>query len=403
MIPLARHDPFLVPHKEIRQRIAGLQRSLKAQSLSLAWVDYLTDRYYYSGSAQDGVLLVPAHGEPLFLVRKSLKRATVESPLRVVPYPGRKGLVRELCDLAGREGSVGFPFDVTPASTYVWLSSAAPMCSLVDIAMTIRLQKATKSQWEIAQIQKAADQATDVFDAMDDYLRPGITELALCASLEHHMRMAGHGGPVRIRRASADLCLGHAASGNGALYPTNFDGPVGAEGPYPASPGAGWKIIEKGETVIVDIVTSFNGYHADHTRTYYLGHTIPQQVLEAHRFCLDLLQQLEQRLLPGANCNAIYTETDAWAEEQGKPPGFMGYGENRVRFFGHGIGTELDEFPILAAKVDLDLAPGMVVAVEPKAFLEGVGPVGVENTYVITADGCESLCSVDREIKAIPV
>jgi Xaa-Pro aminopeptidase len=401
MIPLSRHKDFLVPHEEIRQRIKTLQGALKDNGLSAAWVDYLTDRYYYTGSIQDGVLLVPAEQEPLFFVRKSLKRAEVESPLRVVPYPGRRGLLRELCDLVGTEAPVGVPFDVTPTSTYVWLSTSSPRCSLADISMSIRLQKATKSTWEIAQIRKAADQATSVFEAIGDYLHTGITELELCASVEKQMRLVGHGGTLRIRRAAADITSAHVAAGSGALYPTNFDGPVGGEGLYPASPGSGRKVIAESETVLVDIVTSYNGYHADHTRAYYLGQDIPQKAATAHRFCLDVLQRIEEQLRPGASCATIYTETNAWAEKRGMPQGFMGYGENRVKFFGHGIGTELDEFPILAAKVDLELLPGMVVAVEPKAFLDGIGPVGVENTYVITADGCESLCTVPYEIRTI--
>jgi Xaa-Pro aminopeptidase len=216
------------------------------------------------------------------------------------------------------------------------------------------------------------------------------------------MRRAGHAGTIRIRRTTADLTAAHLASGSSALYPTNFDGPVGAEGPYPASPGPGWKIIQKGVTIMVDIVTAFNGYHADHTRTYHLGRNIPEKARHAHQFCLDVLERIESQLHPREKCSSIYSETNAWAEKRGMPQGFMGFGENRVKFFGHGIGTELDEFPILAAKVDLALAPGMVVAVEPKAFLEGIGPVGVENTYVITPDGCESLCTVDHELKSIP-
>ena len=403
MIPSERHSDFLVPHEDIRQRIKGLQNTLKKRGVSVAWIDYLTDRYYYSGSTQDGVLLVPVEQDPLFFVRKSLKRATMESPLRVVPYPGRRGLLRELCDLIGREDTVGFPFDVTPAATYVWLSSSSPNCSLTDISMDIRLQKAVKSPWEIAQIRKAADQATDVFEVIGKYIRPGLSELELSTSVEAHMRRAGHSGTIRIRRAAADLTAAHLVAGGSALYPTNFDGPVGAEGLYPASPGPGWKVIQEGETIMADIVTSFNGYHADHARTYALGINIPDKAARAHLFCLDALKRIEKKLRPSSNCATIYEEINAWAEKQGMPQGFMGYGENRVKFFGHGIGTELDEFPILAAKVDLDLSPGMVVAVEPKAFLDGIGPVGVENTYVITQDGCESLCVVDHELKAIPV
>ena len=79
----------------------------------------------------------------------------------------------------------------------------------------------------------------------------------------------------------------------------------------------------------------------------------------------------------------------------------MGHGENRVRFFGHGVGLELDELPVLAAKIDLRLAEGSVLAVEPKAFLAGIGPVGVENTYVVREAGCESLSDFDEAITRV--
>ena len=75
----------------------------------------------------------------------------------------------------------------------------------------------------------------------------------------------------------------------------------------------------------------------------------------------------------------------------------MGAGENRVKFFGHGIGVELDEFPIIADRLDIELKPGMAVAMEPKIFLQS-GPVGAENTYLVTDGDCERLCNAPMEI-----
>ena len=77
----------------------------------------------------------------------------------------------------------------------------------------------------------------------------------------------------------------------------------------------------------------------------------------------------------------------------------MGFDENRVRFFGHGVGLKLDELPVLAKTIDLPIESGMVVAVEPKACLEGIGPVGVENTIVVNDEGCEPLCEADNDLR----
>ena len=122
----------------------------------------------------------------------------------------------------------------------------------------------------------------------------------------------------------------------------------------------------------------------------------------AHEFCCEILRRLENRLRPGAVCSEIYRATLAEAQELGEPEGFMGYGDNRVRFFGHGVGLELDELPVLADRVDIVLQPGMVVAVGPKAFLSDVGPVGIENTYVVTPDGPERMSDAVEEIVPVP-
>ncbi len=59
----------------------------------------------------------------------------------------------------------------------------------------------------------------------------------------------------------------------------------------------------------------------------------------------------------------MFRAVDSWAKAKGEPEGFMGYGENRVKFFGHGVGLELDEMPVIADRIDLKLAEGMVIAV----------------------------------------
>jgi Xaa-Pro aminopeptidase len=68
-------------------------------------------------------------------------------------------------------------------------------------------------------------------------------------------------------------------------------------------------------------------------------------------------------------------------------PNFMGYGNRRVKFLGHGIGLQVDELPVLAKGFDEPLQEGMVFALEPKAGVEGIGMVGIENTFIVTADG----------------
>ncbi len=69
----------------------------------------------------------------------------------------------------------------------------------------------------------------------------------------------------------------------------------------------------------------------------------------------------------------------------------MGTGIESVRFVGHGVGLEVDEYPFLAAGQQLELQAGMTIALEPKLIFPGKGVVGIENTHVVTENGLEQL------------
>ena len=74
----------------------------------------------------------------------------------------------------------------------------------------------------------------------------------------------------------------------------------------------------------------------------------------------------------------------------------MGYGNRQVQFLGHGIGLEIAENPVIAKGFDEPLEEGMVIALEPKKGIEGVGMVGIENTFLVTPQGGRSITGTTR-------
>jgi Xaa-Pro aminopeptidase len=402
MIPTTRHQPYFVPREEVARRIEALQTALRSAGVELAWIDHLADRLYFAGSSQDGILLVPADRPATFYVRKSLARAQVEAGVSVEAYPGAKSLGKKLRAAVGDAGRAGLAMDVTPAATFARLIERIDSGRFVDLSSAVRAVRAVKSPWELEQLRRASDQVTTLYAEVPDLIRPGVTELELTGRVEGRLRSLGHGGTIRVRRPGSDITMGVVVAGDSALYPTSFNGCVGAEGPYPtAASGGGWKPLAEGETVMLDLVTVHNGYHADTTRTFFVGDEPPEQALRAHGYCLEILRAIEERLRPGRVCSEIYREVDELASARGEVQGFMGHGENRVRFFGHGVGLELDEMPVLAERIDVPLESGMVLAVEPKAFVKGLGPVGIENTYLVTPEGPQRLSDAREEL--VPV
>ena len=81
--------------------------------------------------------------------------------------------------------------------------------------------------------------------------------------------------------------------------------------------------------------------------------------------------------------------------------GFMGFGQNTVKFLGHGIGLWIDESPVIAKGFDEPLEEGMVFAVEPKKGIPNVGLVGIENTFIVTHQGGRYLTGTHRGL--IPI
>ena len=86
------------------------------------------------------------------------------------------------------------------------------------------------------------------------------------------------------------------------------------------------------------------------------------------------------------------------AADAGLEEHFMGFGPQRIRFLGHGVGLEIDELPILAPGFDQPIAEGHVIAVEPKMVFPGRGAVGIENMYAVTADGFERITTANEEL-----
>jgi len=390
----------LVPHTEIEWRLRRFQAALAAADLPLALVTHAIDIYYLSGTMPDGWLIVPVEGAPILLARKSLPRAQHESSLKDIrPFPGVKGLAALLTEKIG-EGvcRVGLDLDVLPAGHYLRFAQAMPRYQWIDLSPLIRTVRAVKSVWEIERHQWAAKQHVLTFQAIRDTLYEGMPEIELSAIAEAVMRQEEHQGVVRFRRKDMNLWFCIVGTGMGTAYPHAFDGPMGSDGLHPASGMiAGSRPIESGVPVMADILGNYQGYHADIARTFCLGEP-PETIRRAHYFCRETLRKVEEYLKPGVPWGMVYNEVAAWAAQKGEPEGFMGYGENRVKFFGHGIGLEVDEFPILARGFSQPLEAGMVVAVEPKAFYPELGPVGLEMSYVITEHGPEPLLEYQEEI-----
>ena len=371
---------------EIERRLTAFQQALRAAAIDCALLIEASDLVYLTGVMDDAHLLVPADGEPILLVRRSLERVQADSPLEDVrPFRSFKELPPLLTELGARR--IGLELDVLPAARYLRYRDLLPDAELVDVSDVLAGVRAVKSTWELTMIGKAAEQVAAAFVAAPALVAEQPTDRAIQIELEHLMRQAGHQGPLRFRGLNGQMFYGAVLAGpDGAIAPW-ADTPLGGPGPSAAvgKGPSGWEIRD-GDAVTVDLVGGWEGYLADATRTFFRGTPNPQ-LAEALAVCESILAALEELMVPGTPAEQLYLRGLELATEAGFGDHWMGHGPGRVRFVGHGVGLEINERPFLAQGFTDPLAFGNVIAVEPKLVFPGLGAVGVENTYAVDRDG----------------
>ncbi len=382
-------ETILTPLEEINTRITALQHRLAAEDTEAALIMDNTDLFYYAGTAQQAYLYVPAAGGPCLLVKKDLERARAESPLADIrPVKSLKRLPEAV---GRRPGRLGLEMDVISANMLRDLERLFADTELVDISLSIRKQRAVKSRHEIDIMRRAAEMSDRVAAFVPEVLTEGMTEIEFAGRVEAEARRLGHQGLVRMRLWGAELFYGHIMAGSSAAALSCLSSPTGGAGTGPAFPqGSSFRRIRAGEPVLVDMAFAWQGYISDHTRIYALK-GIDDDLVDAHQAMLSVQQLIQKSARPGAAAGDLYDMAVARAEELGYGDCFMGVGAGRIRFVGHGVGLELDEFPFLANGQSLALAENMMVALEPKLIFPGRGVVGIENTHLVTPDGFEPL------------
>jgi Xaa-Pro dipeptidase len=351
------------------------------------------NQYYFTGTMQDGVLLVSREGEAVFWVRRSFERACDESlfpDLR--PMKSFRDARQAMAGTAAWQ-AIHLETEVVPLALVQRFRKHFACAEIASLDPQIAWVRAVKSSYELAIMERAgAIHRRILEDEAPALLREGMTEVEFACQLYGLMVRAGHEGTVRFNMFNVDIAVGQFGFGENSLYPTSFDGPGGCRGLGPAAPvlGSRNRKLRKGDLVFADIGCSVEGYSTDKTMIYLFGQPLTEAALAVHERCVELQNRLASLLKPGAIPAELYART-----LQNLDPdfltNFMGFGSRRANFLGHGVGLQIDEPPVIAEGFDEPLVEGMVLALEPKKGVPGVGMVGIENTYLVTPEGGKSI------------
>jgi len=380
---------------ESEHRISRMQSRLNDAGISGALLIFPIDVYYFTGTRQNAALWIPAEGQPMLLVRKSLTRARDESPLADIrPFPSSK----EFASLFSNEAlTIGMTFDVLPVQQLNYYTKLFPGRDFVDISTMIREIRSVKSDFELQELRSSAEKLCSVFREVPTFLKAGMRELDLAAEFEYRLRKAGHEGFVRMRAFNQELAGGLAVSKGGTTH-GYFDGAVTGKGLSNASPqGASLEPIPENEPVLLDFAGVFNGYITDMTRIFVIG-SLDRQLQQAFDVAIEIQYAVQQAIIPGAIAEDIYLMAAEMAEKAGLGSCFMGMPGEQSKFVGHGVGLELDEFPVLAKGFKMELQAGQTIAVEPKFIIPEKGVIGIENTFIVSEHGGIKITNLSDDI-----
>ena len=392
-----------VPASELEARLERFRRAMDAAhpGWEMAAVNHKVAMYYFTGTIQEGVLLIRPQ-DAVFWVRRSFERACNESHFSDI-RPMHS--FREAAAFYGSAPKVMYV--ETKKATLDWermLHKYFAFEELGSFDSVLQDLRMVKSEYELKQMEQSGAIHETVLDIVAPKLiHGGISEAQLAIALYSEMVQRGSHGTARFNQALGEEAVGIASFGKSGLVRTGFDGPGGTDGTCIAvqSIGNAFRKLQPGRLVYLDIPCGFDGYHTDKTVVYYYGDLAKDEqskhLMEAQQRCLELEQEVVRLMVPGEPIENIYLRTmDKFDNIYGDA--FM----NGGKFLGHSIGLVMDEAPAIAKGFKQPLQPGMTFAVEPKIALPGLGMVGTENTYVVTEKGARSLTGSShllREVK----
>ncbi len=398
--PPAERDPFRVPRFEIERRTAAIQAELRRAGIDGLFIVQRADLFYFSGTAQNGFLYLPAEGTPLLFIKQSVARARRESALdRVIEIATVKAVPGLIADVFGRlPARLALELDVLPVNEFRFYRGLFTPKECLDGSPLILRVRGVKSAWEVEQTVAAAEISSRTFDYMRTVIAPGLTEMQFAGMYEAHARTIGHGGKLRVRHYNTEVYPWHVLSGPSGGMVGLLDSPASGEGTSAAFPaGAGPRRFCVDEPVMVDLGTVKNGYHMDETRMFAIG-SMPEKAYRASRAAIEIHDALIGRAKPGVTAGELFEEASRLAARLGFRDVFLGPPGHQVSFIGHGIGLELVEPPLLARGRETRLEAGMLLALEPKLVYENEFAAGIESVFIVTETGGRLISKVPVEI-----
>ena len=375
-------------------RLRKLQQTITDANADACIITSPVNQFWLCGFIFDGYMMLFPGGDLVLFVKRPAdikderviqirKPEQIPDMLRVADLPLPKRVLIES--------------DLLSYSSASRLQAALGMPEVINVSGEIRRLRSAKSEFELNQIGESARIHTKVYKLIPSLYRKGMTDLELQIEIEREMRLHGSVGIFRSFGENMDIFMGSMLAGDNAQAASPFDYALGGAGISPLLPlGANGVKLLQGMTLMVDMAGNYRPWMDDMSRTFVIEQA-PDIAWEAHQLSIDIIQAIEKTTKAGTPCADLYLLAEEMVQEKGMQRYFMGTSQ-QAKFIGHGVGLEINEPPVLTPRSKEILETGMAIAVEPKFVLPGIGPVGIENTYIVHEKGLEKITLCEEEM-----
>ncbi|UMZ73966.1 M24 family metallopeptidase [Natranaerofaba carboxydovora] len=353
------------------KRKEKLKETLQAGDIEALLVTNPVNIRYITGfSGSSGIVIITKDKTMLFTDFRYIEQAKEQTKklndLIVIKHesPATKTLKEYLYDLNIK--NLSFEKKHLTYEQYEKLKNEFDFLSFIPHSGALEQIRLQKDEIELNKIREACKIADDAFSYILSFIKPGNLERDVSLELEHYMKKNG------ADDIAFDIIV---ASGKRSSLPHGI---------------ASSKEFNFGDLVKMDFGAVYDGYCSDLSRTIILGEGNDKQ-----KEIYNIVLNAQKNALNSIKPQMMASEADGIAREEINK---AGYGENFGHGLGHGLGLEVHESPGISFNGKDVLKPGMVFTVEPGIYLPGFGGVRIEDTVILTDDGCVPLTKSTKEL-----
>lgn len=355
-----------LPPMETAARASALRTAMEEAEVDVLLVTELANIRYLTGFTGSAARLVVTADLLTFVTdgrygqqsEAQLAAAGVEAAIEVAGGQGQRDAIEAAVKAAGGT-QLGLE-----ASSVTWAAQRSYAewfegSELVPTTGLVEGLRLVKDPGEVARIEAACGIADAALAEVRHRLAEGPTEAEFGLELDSAMRRLG----------ADDLSFETIVA-------------AGPNGARPHHRPSGRK-IEQGDLVVIDFGALVDGYHSDMTRTVMVGGWT-----ETQERMFEVVRESQAAGVAAVAAGVETVDVDRACREVIEE---AGWGDAFIHSTGHGVGLDIHEAPSVAATAPTELRLGSVVTVEPGVYLPDHGGVRIEDTVLVTSDGCRTL------------